>query len=94
MEKFQYDVQIIPVCIEYDRIFDSNYLSSDVRRGIFAPGTNIINVMNKVFKTRSENLGKCIVRFSEPINLENYVKDYFSRLGKTQIETYFDKNNN
>jgi glycerol-3-phosphate O-acyltransferase len=45
LKKYQYDIKLVPVCIEYDRIFDSKYLSTEIQRGLFAPGTKMINVM-------------------------------------------------
>lgn len=62
LKQYQYDIKVVPVCIEYDRIFDSKYLSTEIRRGIFAPGTKLINVMQKIFTNRKYKLGKCIVK--------------------------------
>ena len=45
LKKFQYDIKIVPISIEYDRIFDSKYLSTEVHEGIFKPGTRLIDVM-------------------------------------------------
>ena len=35
LEKLKYNVKIVPVCINYDRIFDSKYLASEMVSGEF-----------------------------------------------------------
>lgn len=77
MKKHKYDIKIVPVCINYDRIFDSKYLSTEISRGIFAPGTKLIDVVRQIFNNRKEKLGRCIVKHCDPIDLDQYLESYF-----------------
>lgn len=73
LKKFQHDIKIVPVFIEYDRIFDSKYLSTDTETGIFEPGTHLVSVMRRIFSKRKHSLGKCIIKHGDPIDLSEYV---------------------
>jgi glycerol-3-phosphate O-acyltransferase len=91
LKQYKYDFKIVPVSIEYDRIFDSNYLSTEIKRGIFAPGNTLFNVMRKIFSNRKHRLGKCVVTHEEPIDLDSYVNDYFNSRGKTLAVNLYSK---
>lgn len=93
LKKYQYDIKLVPVCIEYDRIFDSRYLSTEIQSGLFAPGTKLINVMQRIFSNRKQKLGKCIVRHSEPIDLDTYINDYFALKGTAHCENPLEQKN-
>ena len=72
----------MPVCIEYDRIFDSKYLSTQTHQGIFKPGTTLVDVMKQIFLNKRGKLGKCMVKHADPIDLDDYVSNYFMQQGK------------
>lgn len=39
---------MVPVCINYDRIFDATYLSEEISKGEFNPQTTLINMATKI----------------------------------------------
>jgi glycerol-3-phosphate O-acyltransferase len=82
LKKFQYDIKIVPISIEYDRIFDSKYLSTQTHQGIFKPGTSLADVMKRIFLNRKGKLGKCMVKHADPIDLDEYVGNYFIQHGR------------
>lgn len=78
LKKFQHHIKIVPIFIEYDRIFDSKYLSTDTQTGIFKPGTPLVSVIRRIFSKRKKNLGKCIIKHGDAIDLNEYVAKFYS----------------
>lgn len=72
-KKMKQDIKIVPVCINYDRIFDAGYLSEENLKGVFHPGTTLIDVMGKLATFNQDKLGKVFVKFCEPIDVKEYV---------------------
>ena len=66
----------MPVCINYDYIFDMNFLANEMISGEFKPGTKLIWVIQQIFKMRKGSLGKIFVKFSDAIDLNTYVNDF------------------
>ena len=52
LKKLKYQLIIVPVCINYDRIFDSKYFQEDVMKGIFKPGTTLFDIMHMIYSMR------------------------------------------
>jgi glycerol-3-phosphate O-acyltransferase len=63
---------IVPVCINYDRIFDANYLATEMISGKFE-NINLHSLMKKIYEMRQGKLGKVFVKYSDPINLNDYI---------------------
>lgn len=66
---------MVPVCVNYDRLFDSRYLSNEIISGKFQ-NFNIAELMYYIYKTRPGKLGKTFVKYAEPINLYDYIDKY------------------
>jgi glycerol-3-phosphate O-acyltransferase len=66
---------VVPVCVNYDRLFDSRYLSNEIISGKFQ-NFNIAELMYYIYKTRPGKLGKIFVKYAEPINLYDYIDKY------------------
>ena len=74
LEKLKYNIKIIPVCINYDRIFDSKYLASEMVSGEFKDiGT--VELMSKIYNKRKGRLGKVFVKYGEPIDLNSFIQN-------------------
>ena len=84
LQKLKYDIKIVPVCINYDRIFDISFLVGEMVSGEFKPGTTLIDVAQRILKMEEGKLGKIFVKYVEPIDLNEYVNLY--------METVADKN--
>jgi glycerol-3-phosphate O-acyltransferase len=74
LRKLKYDFKIVPVCINFDRIFESSYLANEIITGQFKPGTKLVNVLYQILQSKKEKLGKCFVKYVEPIDLREYLK--------------------
>ena len=73
MRKLKYDFKLVPVCINFDRIFESSYLANEIITGEFKPGTTLAKVLYQIIQSQSEKLGKCFVKYTEPIDLRDYL---------------------
>ena len=76
LKKMKYNMHIVPVSINYERIFDVRYLAEDTIQGHFKPQTTFFNLADKIYKMRSGKLGKVFVKYSEAIDLNEYVKAF------------------
>lgn len=74
LHKLKYDLKIVPVCINYDRIFDATYISEETLNGEFQPGTTLVNVVQKIFSMNPNKLGKVFVKYCEPIDVNQYLE--------------------
>jgi len=81
-----YNVKIVPVCINYDRIFDSEFFASDILTGQYKPETNLMNIVYKILKKREGQLGKVFVKYAEPIDLDTYVSDFAAQNRPTDVD--------
>lgn len=72
MRKLKYNIKIVPVCINYDRIFDSHYLANEMISGKFRH-LNTPELMKRIYNKRKGKLGKVFVRYADPIDLSAYV---------------------
>ena len=52
IQKMTYDVHLVPVSIDYERVFDLQYLSDEILAGAFKPGLSLVEVVKKVAKMR------------------------------------------
>ena len=48
MQKLKYNIKIVPMCINYDRIFDSNYLANEMISGKFR-NLSMAEVMVRIY---------------------------------------------
>lgn len=63
LEKLKYDVKVVPVCINYDRIFEASYLANEMISGKFQ-NTTLYELMQNIFNTRKGKLGKIFVDYA------------------------------
>ena len=42
------NIKIVPVCINYERLFDASYLADEAKLGTFKPGTTFVSLMSKI----------------------------------------------
>jgi glycerol-3-phosphate O-acyltransferase len=77
LSKLKFNIKIVPVCINYDRIFDSHYLATEMISGQFKH-MNTANLLYKLTHNRKGKLGKVFVKYSEPIDLNKYIQDHQS----------------
>jgi glycerol-3-phosphate O-acyltransferase len=75
MQKLKFNIKIVPVCINYDRIFDSHYLANEMISGKFRH-LNTPELMRRIYNKRKGKLGKIFVKYAEPIDLNNYIDQY------------------
>jgi glycerol-3-phosphate O-acyltransferase len=75
MQKLKYNIKIVPVCINYDRIFDSHYLANEMISGEFRH-LNTAELMVRTVNKRKGKLGKIFVKYADPIDLNSYVEKY------------------
>jgi hypothetical protein len=48
IKKHKYDIKIVPVCINQDRVVDADFLVSDMQSGKFKPGITLARMMQHV----------------------------------------------
>lgn len=75
MQKLKFNVKIVPICINYDRIFDSHYLANEMISGKFRH-LNMPELMVRIYNKRTGKLGKIFVKYAEPIDLNSYIEKY------------------
>lgn len=73
LRRSKYDIKVVPVCINYDRLFDSAYLSNEVVSGQFK-NFNFGQLMCIISQMPIGKLGKIFVKYAEPINLQEYIE--------------------
>jgi len=66
------DVIIVPVSISYERLFEMNLLSSDKMFNQKANPFTGMDVLKTLRNMKGEQLGKVMVKFSQPISLNNF----------------------
>lgn len=86
LQKFRYDIKIVPVSIDYDRTPDSTIFSGDGRPGSLKPGANMVNIMQKTFMSRRNLLGKCMIKHCDPIDLDAYINAFLQAQGQVLDE--------
>ena len=79
MKRLKCAIKLVPVVVNWERIFDQKYLSVDIKTGIFKPGTSLASVIRKIFTMPYQKLGKVFVKHCEPIDLDTFVEDFLSR---------------
>ena len=62
------NIKIVPVSINFERLFEQKYLANEAKEGIFKPQTNLLSLMQS-FNQPIGQLGKVFVKYSEPIDL-------------------------
>jgi glycerol-3-phosphate O-acyltransferase len=65
-------VKIVPVSINYDRIFEASYLANEMISGKFQ-NLNLYELMRNISSQRRGKLGKIFVKYAEPIDLSDYL---------------------
>jgi glycerol-3-phosphate O-acyltransferase len=74
MRMLKFDIKIVPVCINFDRIFESSFLASEIITGQFKPGTTLFGVLYQILQSKKEKLGKVFVKYAEPIDMREYLQ--------------------
>ena len=73
--KQKFNIKIVPVCINQDRIVEANFLVSEMQSGKFKPGTTLIKMMQHVVSQEKGCLGNVFVKYEEPIDLNKYMEE-------------------
>jgi glycerol-3-phosphate O-acyltransferase len=63
------NIKIVPVSINFERLFEQSYLAKEAKEGIFNPATNLFSMMQSVLLQPNGQFGKVFVKYSEPIDL-------------------------
>jgi glycerol-3-phosphate O-acyltransferase len=71
-------IKIVPVCINYERLFDASYLADEAKLGTFKPGTTLVSLMQKIMTMKQGHMGKVFVKYGEAIDIHDYVNNYIS----------------
>lgn len=71
----KYDIKIVPVCVNYDRLFDQSYLATEMISGKFQ-NINMTQLLKKIYDMRKGKLGKVFVKYGEPIDLTTYIEKH------------------
>ena len=82
----KYDIKIVPVCINYDRVFDVNFFSEETPNGEFKPDITLMNVVGKIMSMNKGKLGKVFVKYDDPIDLNEYMNSYRNENIKHRME--------
>ena len=75
LQKLKFNVKIVPVCINYDRIFDSHYLANEMISGRFRH-LNMPELLVRIYNKRKGKLGKIFVKYADPIDLNSYIEQF------------------
>jgi len=84
LEKVKLKLKIIPVCINFDRVFDVDWFAEEVLKGKVTPDTTMIDVIGKAMNMRKGKLGKVFLKYADPIDLEDYIADYKAKHPRPQ----------
>lgn len=76
LSQMKYNFKIVPVCINYERLFDASYLANEMISGSFH-NINMMELVKNIFQMQKGKLGKCFVNYCDPIDLNAYI-DKFS----------------
>ena len=77
MSRLKYSIKIVPVCINYERIFEASYLANEMISGVFQEVT-MVELTQSIFGMRKGKLGKAFVKYGEPIDLVKYLEKHQS----------------
>ena len=66
--------KIVPVSINYERIFDESLLASEIISGEFENIT-ALGLFKKIFTMPKNKLGKVFIKYADPIDLDSYVEE-------------------
>jgi glycerol-3-phosphate O-acyltransferase len=69
LTKMKYSIKIVPIAINYDRIFDATFLSEETLDGNFKPESTFLNVAQKIASMNQDKLGAIFVKYCNPIDL-------------------------
>jgi glycerol-3-phosphate O-acyltransferase len=79
LKKLAHNVKIVPVSINYERLFDASYLADEAKLGTFKPGTTFVSLMNTIMTMKQGHMGKVFIKYGEPIDLNQYVENHVSK---------------
>jgi len=60
-------VKIIPVSINHDFVFEQEFLTA--KDGSIDANVSLKDIISKIYSVRKEKLGRCIVKFLKPIDI-------------------------
>ena len=66
--------KIVPVSINYERLFDDNLLASEMISGKFRD-ISLFDLTKKITSLPPNKVGKVFIKYSEPIDLEHYLSE-------------------
>ena len=72
LKRLKYDIKIVPVCINYDRLFDASYLANEMISGKMEQ-INLFDLLRYINSMRAGKLGKVFVKYADPIDLNEYI---------------------
>jgi len=70
LKKMKISLKIVPVTINYDRVFDVNWFAEETMTGRLKPGTTMVNVMNKMMRMNRGKLGKAFVKYLDAVDVQ------------------------
>lgn len=76
--------KIVPVSINYERVFDESLLTAEIVSGEFE-NLSAFGLLQKLYTYPKHKLGKVFVKYDEPIDLDTYVEQ-----NKTQFPRFSD----
>eukprot|EP00352_Strombidinopsis_acuminata_P000725 CAMPEP_0176345550 /NCGR_PEP_ID=MMETSP0126-20121128/5544_1 /TAXON_ID=141414 ORGANISM="Strombidinopsis acuminatum, Strain SPMC142" /NCGR_SAMPLE_ID=MMETSP0126 /ASSEMBLY_ACC=CAM_ASM_000229 /LENGTH=109 /DNA_ID=CAMNT_0017692587 /DNA_START=906 /DNA_END=1235 /DNA_ORIENTATION=- len=66
-------LHIVPVCINYDRLLEMKVLAVEMVSGV-NPNLSLSELMQKLYAFSNHQLGRCSIKFLEPINVARYTE--------------------
>ena len=67
------DIYVVPLAINYERIFEMNNLASEMVSG-HPPTVSAVKLFNMIKGVSNEQLGKAFVFFAQPFNMKSYLQ--------------------
>lgn len=64
--------KIVPVSINYERLFDDSLLASEMISGKFKD-ISLLDLTRKIFSLPPNKIGKVFIKYAEPIDLDKYL---------------------
>jgi len=80
--------KIVPVSINYERILEGNYLTNDAEGRDLLDNDKVHTFLRKIKTLPKGKVGKVIVKYLEPIDLNEYVEATSNTIQLDQTPTY------
>ena len=90
LQIYKQNIKLIPVCINYERVFEEQYLTTEAITGKMQPETTFISLMQKIFTMKPGKIGKIFVTYGQEIDLKKYVADFTGKGGEESAPIDFE----